>query len=495
MPLTQIALNRTHAPLVRTLLAALLLAFTFAAAKPTASEVQDLAAEAYLYGLQQVIFFGQRWTYTQNNDPGNINYAGKNRFVFIREKITPDFPVVTPNSTTLYGNGILDLTDGPMVIDMPAIDDRYFSLQIMDQYGIFWLMAGNQFNGRAARSYLLLPVGYDGPLPGQFPTTDVIQATSNVGYLFARIAVVTGTKEDIATINGYQDEIMLTPLEEWVANGNQGNPLAQQAVIGGDYAEYAGMSGIARGQVDAQDAEDFFSILHLVLNDPAMVRLEDSIKEQAFLSRLAEVGIGAGLDFSWDALDSATRDALETGFKDGFDNVRQTLQTSLINMNGWMEVRNAGGFETGWLDRAVMADAGWAGPDKNVSHTGAFRFDDADGQALNGANRYTLTFDLDDLPPVTEFWSIPIYNSDGYFVPNEIGRYTVNSFMLENDEFHTEDGQVVFYVQTERPSDPKRAKNWLPAPPDGFRFTARFYGPTMAIIDGSYDMPAPVRVR
>ena len=42
--------------------------------------------------------------------------------------------------------------------------------------------------------------------------------------------------------------------------------------------------------------------------------------------------------------------------------------TCLVNMNGWMEVRNAGGFETQWLDRAVMCDAGWAGPDRNVSN-------------------------------------------------------------------------------------------------------------------------------
>lgn len=164
-------------------------------------------------------------------------------------------------------------------------------------------------------------------------------------------------------------------------------------------------------------------------------------------------------------------------------------------MNGWMEVRNSGGFETQWIDRAVMADAGWAGPDKNVSHTGAFRFVDANGKQLNSANRYTLSFDMNDLPPVSQFWSIPIYDKDGYFVNNEINRYTINSFMLEQDKLHIEDGKLIIYVQKDKPKNANELKNWLPAPEGDFRFTARFYGPSMSIINGSYNMPQPIKIK
>jgi hypothetical protein len=141
-----------------------------------------------------------------------------------------------------------------------------------------------------------------------------------------------------------------------------------------------------------------------------------------------------------------------------------------------------------------MADAGWAGPDRNVSHTGAFLFVDNDGQPLNGKNKYTMTFDLDNLPPVDEFWSVPIYNKDGYFVRNPIDRYTINSFMVEQGVFHIEENKLVIYVQSDKPTDSKQLKNWLPAPEGSFRFTARFYHPKMNIIDGSYPMPKPVLV-
>ena len=89
-----------------------------------------------------------------------------------------------------------------------------------------------------------------------------------------------------------------------------------------------------------------------------------------------------------------------------------------------------------------------------------------------------------------------MYDLAGYFVNNPINRYTVNSFMLENGDFHiTADRKLVFYLQAEKPGDSNHARNWLPAPKgEGFRLTARFYGPYAPLIDGSYKMPLPVRV-
>jgi hypothetical protein len=40
----------------------------------------------------------------------------------------------------------------------------------------------------------------------------------------------------------------------------------------------------------------------------------------------------------------------------------------------------------------------------------------------------------------------------------------------------------------------EQRQNWLPAPMEDFRFSARFYGPKAPLIDGSYPMPRPVRV-
>ena len=106
-----------------------------------------------------------------------------------------------------------------------------------------------------------------------------------------------------------------------------------------------------------------------------------------------------------------------------------------------------------------------------------------------------MTFDMNNLPPVTQFWSLPVYNKDGYFVRNAIDRYTINSFMIDQKQLQDEGGKLVIYLLKDKPSGPNQLKNWLPAPDGSFRFAARFYGPKMPLVDGSYQMPRPVMVK
>ena len=125
---------------------------------------------------------------------------------------------------------------------------------------------------------------------------------------------------------------------------------------------------------------------------------------------------------------------------------------------------------------------------------GVIRIIDSKGRPLSGEHRYTITFDLNDMPPVTEFWEIPIYDREGYFHDNPMDRYAINSYMLKHGKLQTADGKLVIYVQNDEPTDANQRKNWLPAPQGGFQFAPRFYGPYGPLIDGSYNMPGVVRV-
>ncbi|MEJ2032497.1 MAG: DUF1214 domain-containing protein [Deltaproteobacteria bacterium] len=119
---------------------------------------------------------------------------------------------------------------------------------------------------------------------------------------------------------------------------------------------------------------------------------------------------------------------------------------------------------------------------------------DSEGRPLSGEHRYTITFNLDDMPPVTEFWEMPLYDNEGYFYDNPIDRYSLNSYMFERGKLHTENGKLVITIQYDEPTNQKQRQNWLPAPKEGFQFAARFYGPFTPLIDGSYNMPGVVRV-
>lgn len=475
-------------------LAQLFLPSSVAAASP--EEIRKIGEDAYYYGLQQVIFYQTRYNMAQVHD--SSAYVGVNRFAFPNggNPITPDVTaVVTPNATTLYGAAFLDLQTEPVVVEMPEITDRYFGLQLMDPYGVYFLYAGNQFNGTTARSYLVKPESWKGHIPDNFAAIDVIDAPSKSVWVIVRFALADPNDEvEVARIKSLQTQATITPLSQWIANGEKGVAQAEQPVIPGTYKTFARMAELTSRQVELQTAEDFFTLLNLVLNDPSMSLIEDSAKEMAMLDRLETIGIGPGRAFDWTRLDGATRDALASGFKTGFETVKNVGQSGLLDMNDWGVVDMSGDFRTDWQARAVLADFGWAGPDRAISHTAAFAFADADGKPLDGKNRYSITFDLDDLPPVTEFWSLPIYDAQGYFVANEINRYTINSFLLDKGLLNTTDGKLVIYVQHERPRDPDQLKNWLPAPDGPFRMTPRFYGPKMPLIEGTYEMPKIVRV-
>jgi hypothetical protein len=465
-----------------------------AAASP--EEIRKVGEAAYYYGLQQVIFYETRYNFTQVQD-SNV-YTGVNRFTFPNggNPITSDFTaIVTPNATTLYGTAFLDMQTEPVVVEMPEITDRYFSLQLMDQYGIYFLYAGNQFNGTTARSYLVRPDGWKGQTPDNFAAIDVIGAPTISVWAIVRFGLADPNDEaEVARIKSLQARVTITPLSQWVANGKKGVVRAEQPVIPGTYETFARMAELTSRQVELQTAEDFFTLLNLVLNDPRMLLIEDSAKEIAMLDRLETIGIGPGRAFDWAGLDGATRDALAQGFKTGFETVKGMLQSRLFDMNGWGVLDISRGFRTDWQARAFVADIGWAGPDRPISHTATIAFADADGKPLDGNNSYTMTFNLDNLPPVTEFWSLPIYDAQGYFVANDINRYTINSFLLDKGLLDTTDGKLVIHIQHEKPRNPDQLKNWLPAPDGAFRMTPRFYGPKTPLIEGTYEMPKIVRV-
>ena len=48
------------------------------------------------------------------------------------------------------------------------------------------------------------------------------------------------------------------------------------------------------------------------------------------------------------------------------------------------------------------------------------------GQPLDGANKYTIHFDKGDMPPVDAFWSITLYDPEGFQVANPLNRFAVS---------------------------------------------------------------------
>lgn len=81
--------------------------------------------------------------------------------------------------------------------------------------------------------------------------------------------------------------------------------------------------------------------------------------------------------------------------------------------------------------------------------------------------------------PVDGFWSISLYNADGFFEPNELGAYSVNSVTGVRDS----DGTI-----TVRFGGDASAPNYLPLM-EGWNYLVRLYRPHPAVLEGTWTFP------
>ncbi|NLG45329.1 MAG: DUF1214 domain-containing protein [Gordonia sp.] len=121
----------------------------------------------------------------------------------------------------------------------------------------------------------------------------------------------------------------------------------------------------------------------------------------------------------------------------------------------------------------IASAAGWGGlPSSEAAYVGV------DPQLPPGD--YELVFrDV----PVDAFWSVSVYNAQGFFEPNAQGLYTVNSVTGVRDD----DGSIT--VRFVASADDEVPPNAIVAP-DGWNYLIRLYRPRPEIHDGRWTPPA-----
>ena len=460
----------------------------------TDDELSQLGKLAFFWGMHPVGMYELRFLFTQLE--GTPLYVGDGRMIWFRKPLTgKDRSFSTPNATTLYGACYFDLGREPLVVVTPAVEDRYFSVQMCDQYPRWYCLIGNQFTGRHAQTHLVVGPDYRGPYPDGIPSVDVHPAPSNFANATVRFALKSNAPEEVAAVNALMDRTSVFPLSVWEANGRQALRAEDQPAVKGEYGTIPRMPHLA-AIAEALTGVDLLQMVSLVLNDRAMTLRTDSVKEVETLGRLSRLGLAPGVGFDPAWLSEAQKTVVESAFAEAKQESEDHVRSTQPPMSGnWI----LSGAElmpdlNDYVKQGYFGLTTIGAPIDARSHAAAMAFVDADGQEFDGAHCYTLTFDADNLPPVTEFWELPIYDWNGYFVDNEIDRYSINSFLLERNELHIEGGKLTIFIQHERPTGANQAANWLPAPAGRFRFAFRYYGPEGGLIDGSYPMPGVQRV-
>jgi len=123
------------------------------------------------------------------------------------------------------------------------------------------------------------------------------------------------------------------------------------------------------------------------------------------------------------------------------------------------------------IDHLVGAAAGWGGLPVTAA---MYILDSVD--ANDGTTPHTVT--VKEMP-VDAFWSITVYNADGYLEVNDLGRNSLNNFSAKPNE----NGSYTIHFG----GDPK-SLNYLPIA-DGWNYAVRMYQPRKEILDGSWTFP------
>jgi hypothetical protein len=380
--------------------------------------------------------------------------------------------VVRPNFDTLYSSGWLDLTKEPMVVSAPDTGGRYYLLPMLDMWTDVFASPGWRTTGTEAANFLVTPPGWSGAVPDGFTE---IKAPTPYVWIIGRTK--TDGPADYDAVHKIQAGYKITPLSQW---GKE--PVPPEVKIDPSID----MKTPPKVQVDTMKAGPFFAYAAelLKLHPP-------HITDQPIIARLKRVGFEAGKSFDLDKADPAVKKALE-GVPEAAQKLMAWKMPTLARVaNGWsMNTDTMGVYGNYYLKRALVAQLGLGA---NLPEDAIYPLNLADdtGKPLDGASNYTIHFDKGDIPPVEAFWSITLYDSDGFQVANSLNRFAVSSWM----PFHTNpDGSLDLYFQNESPGADKEA-NWLPAPKGPFNLTMRLYAPKSAALTGKWNPPPVTKVQ
>jgi hypothetical protein len=436
--------------------------------QPNADELQRIATDAYLYLYPLVLMEVTRGVMTNHAYGEKIARGPMGTLVHTRSFPPGNFKtVVRPNFDTLYSTAWLDLSTEPYVVSIPAIADRFFMLPIYDMWTEIFASPGTRTHGDGPLTFALCEKSWRGDLPDGVVRID---APTPIVWLIGRTE--TRGPDDYLAVHEIQDQMHLAPLSTW------------PDVVPTAFVEDRDidMTTPPLAQVENLSAEAYFALASELLAKNAPHHTDWGI-----LARMARVGFVVGEHFDLNRVESDVRSAFEGAKTSAARQMRERFATISPVVNGWSTIGDLGVWGNAYLKRAMIAIFGLgANPPEESIYPNLQR--DEHGEALNGARRYAVRFDADQLPPVDAFWSLSVYDTRGYQVENEIDRFALG----DRDELLYElDGSLELVLAHERPSK-EWVANWLPVPEGAFVVTMRLYLPQESALNGTWN-PPPAR--
>ncbi|MFF2051113.1 DUF1254 domain-containing protein [Leifsonia sp. NPDC058194] len=415
------------------------------------------AAYFYYYPLVENLRQVQRYVTT---GVGSNPAAPFNAFSHARKLAGPEDTFVTINNDTVYSMAQLDLSGGPLRLEVPDVGERYYVLQFVDAWTNNIAYIGTRATGNAAGAFLIVPPGWEGS--SELP---VVRASTDIVSIVGRFACVG--PDDIPAVVALQDAVRLERLEPERA-----------------------LAGIPHPAADPRD-------------EAAVFWAEAREWSAVFPAPAAESGYAERFRPLW-ADDAA--DARAAGYAAGTAGLEEATKGGHAPVfDGWTVGLHTFDYNTYALGLGTIDEPEWTIPDEkerilvraiacrlglwgNHAYEAVYAqaFTDIDGAPLTGDATYTIT--LPSPPPVGAFWSITLYDIPSYYlVDNPIDRYSLGDRTAGIR--HDDDGSLTITIARDEPVGATARANWLPAPDAAFRLVFRLYVPGEAILDGEWSYP------
>lgn len=400
----------------------------------------------------------------------NLGYSDEEIVIGLHEGYDAVYPFITANVTTPYTIASADLSaTGPLVVNIP-------------EGGIFGV-ANNAWQEPikeigSGKKETLLFVGPGQDYPKDFKGEVILSDTYVFGY-FYRVLGTDEAAEKLKTgVSSYRLSDAVNPPETKYITYN---PKPGDKVSIG--TQPMGMA--------------YWELVNQYVQKEPMAD-----RDRFFYAWLKDLGIEKGKPFNPTAYQ---KEILLEGVKTGmamaqataFNKTKDKFASALYGENsGWedamagmdpkidMETYSMFNERTSYTFEAVTTSAGMVSrvAGKGSAYLGSYY--DADGNALMGANNYSLH--MEPNPPAALFWSITVYDiKNRLIIQNDTKRSDLSS--RSESLVTNSDGSVDLYFGPEAPEG--KENNWIQSNKGESYFVyLRLYGPEQGFFDQTFPM-------
>lgn len=442
---------------------------------PDLSPIQSVAREAYVWGWPLAYVHQCRARVAlvpRAGKSGGLPVAPLNEIAMLTEQAAPRTSFVPcPNRDVLYGFGIFDLAETPVVVQVPDFGDRFWLYQLGDQRTDGFANLGSMYGTRPG-CYLVVGPGWNGGTPRGI--AGVVRSPTRHAYCIPRV-FFTAAEGDRAAAVAAAAGVMAYPLDQFT-----GSPRRR------DWTKLSWLPSLSR-EGAAVSPERFLEILPDLLDDVPPLPGEEPL-----YGRLR--GLVAAIAADPDLAAAARAAVCETD-RDVIAPLFEFRNVGLPLPAGWTTVVNGAAFGTDYLTRAAVARSNVF---VNRHHETKYYYLDVDatGHRLEGSRRYVITFPPGMLPPAAAFWSLTAYDERHALPPGSAARHSIGT--RDHSLTLSADGSLTIVVEPAgsashaASSDADAAQpplNRIEAPAGPFSLYLRLYAPLTAALEGDWTPP------